>query len=443
MSSLRARVALSAALVILLFIVLASAALERAFRESARAAREERLLGQLYLLMAAAEEEGASLRLPDTLAEARFSLPGSGLYAEVTDGAGRPVWRSGSSLGLLVPFGRGLDAGQRRFEVLESADGTDYFVESFGVAWATDQTPRPFTFSVAEDLDEYDEQLTRFRASLTGWLGALALLLLASLWVTLRWGLAPLRQVAAEVESVEAGRQERIEGGYPSELEALTRNLNALLAHERAQQERLGNALGDLSHSLKTPLAVIRNSLPEAQMNEQTAATVDEQLTRIEKVIEYQLQRARSGGRARLGSAVPIGETVRRIVESLAKVYRNKSVRIVERLDPEAVFRGVEGDLMEMLGNVLDNAHKWCRTTIRVSVSRSGTGQEIAVEDDGPGVDADKAPQLLARGARADEGTPGQGIGLAVVRDICDAYGGTLSLVRSDLGGARVVLRLP
>jgi two-component system sensor histidine kinase PhoQ len=443
MRSLQVRVAVSAGLVLLLFVVLTSAALERAFRESARAAREERLLGELYLLMAAANQEEDSLRLPPTLAESRFSVPGSGLYGQVADADGKPIWRSPSVLGIEVPFDTGFRMGERRFSLRAGPGGARYFVESFGVGWATDRNPRLYTFSVAESLREFNQQLAQFRRSLAGWLGAMAVLLLAVLWVTLRWGLAPLRRVAGEVRSVESGHQERITGGYPTELQALTENLNALLAHEKAQQQRLENALGDLSHSLKTPLAVIRNSLPSTDLACEGSEEIEAQLARMEGVIEYQLRRARLTGLARLGTAVPMRATVERLLASLEKVYREKAVEVQVRGTDSATFRGLEGDLMEMLGNILDNAFKWCRSRVQVSIRAEGSGHRVEVDDDGPGIDPAKAERLLERGSRADERVPGHGIGLAVVRDICRAYRGRLLLERSELGGARVSLLLP
>jgi two-component system, OmpR family, sensor histidine kinase PhoQ len=443
MRSLQVRVAVSAGLVLLLFVLLTSAALERAFRESARAAREERLLGELYLLMAAANQEEDRLRLPPTLAESRFSVPGSGLYGQVADADGTPIWRSPSALGISVPFNTGLAMGKRRFSLRSGPGGTRYFVESFGVGWATHRSPRLYTFSVAEDLREFDQQLAQFRRSLAGWLGAMAVLLLAVLWVTLRWGLGPLRRVTGEVGAIEGGKQARITGRYPTELRALTENLNALLAHEKAQQERLQNALGDLSHSLKTPLAVIRNSLPPTDLESDGSEEIEAQLARMEGVIEYQLQRARLTGLARLGTSVPLRATVERILASLHKVYPEKTIEVVVRATDSATFCGLEGDLMEMLGNILDNAFKWCSSRVRVSVRPEDPGHRVDVEDDGPGIDPARAQRLQERGSRADERMPGHGIGLAVVRDICGAYRGRLVLGRSELGGARVSLLLP
>jgi two-component system sensor histidine kinase PhoQ len=444
MSSLRARVALAAGVVLASFVFLTSIALEQAFRDSARSAREERLLGQLYLLMAAAEsEDGGALSFPEAPPEPRLSLPGSGLYGQVTDERGQVVWRSASALGVAPPFPASLPAGERRFETARDAAGRAYFVESFGVNWATGNPPRLYTFSVAEDLSEFEAQLTRFRTSLAGWLGGMSLLLLAALGLALRWGLGPLRRVAEELRAVEAGRQECIEGDYPSELKALTDNLNALLAQERARQRRLANAMGDLAHSLKTPLAVVRGAISEPTTDRALAATLEEQVARMDKVVAHHLQRAGAGTVSRLAAPVPVRPLAEKLASALAKVHRGKEVRVTLDIAEGVAFRGVEGDLMEVLGNLLDNAWKWCRGRVRVGAGRSADGFSLAVEDDGPGMDPAEAQRLLERGMRADESVPGHGIGLATVRDIAAVYGADIAIERSGLGGALVRLRFP
>ena len=147
---------------------------------------------------------------------------------------------------------------------------------------------------MAEDLTEYRRELAGFRGSLTGWLGVMSIILLAALLLALRWGLAPLRRVANEVAACEAGAQDRLHGVYPRELRALTDNLNALLAHESARQTRLGNALADLAHSLKTPLAVLRGALGETSLQPALAARLAEQIHRMDAIVAYQLERARA-----------------------------------------------------------------------------------------------------------------------------------------------------
>jgi len=451
LSSLRARATWAAALVLLVFVALTSLALERAFEAAARSAREERLLGQLYLLMAAADSDGEGLSLPRDLAEARFSLPGSGLYAQVSDAQGEPVWRSSSALGLDIPFDTRLAPGVRRFGEASAAGGGAYLVEGYGVTWSIGPVPRGYTFSVAEDLSGYREELTGFRVHLFGWLGAMALLLLGALLFALRWGLDPLRQVAEEVSAVEAGRQQRLLGDYPAELRALTDNLNALLAHGAAREARLTNALADLAHSLKTPLAVLRAALDEGQapgpipgasQGPRQAPTLAEQVRRMDEIVAYQLERARGRPAASLSPPVPLAPAVQRILAALTKLHADRAVAVDLDIEPTLGFRGAEGDLLEVIGNLLDNAFKWSRTRVRVGARREGRLVLLWVEDDGPGIPPGQARILGERGARADSSTPGHGIGLAVVREICQAYGGDLTIAVSPLGGALVRVRV-
>ncbi len=446
MRSLSARLLLAAALVLALFILLTSLALERAFADAARSALEERMLAQLYLLMAAAEVEDGQLLMPSALAESRLSLPGSGLSARIFDAAGEPVWQSASAIGSSQPASVGLPPGERRFSepADDASDGPGFMVAAFGVSWAMGPTPRPYTFTVAEDLSALQSEVAGFRGSLWRWLGFMGLLMLAALVLALRWGLTPLRRVAAEVAQVESGRQGRIRGHYPSELRALTDNLNALLTHEYARQRRLDNALGDLAHSLKTPLAVMQGAVQESGAELRGAALIGEQLARMGDIVEYQLQRARAGaaGGGQLAPSVPLRVTTERILATLGKVYRDKSVATQLDIEAALMFRGAEADLMELLGNLLDNAFKWCRARVRISAHGAAAGLRIEVEDDGPGIDAQAAQQLLRRGARADETAPGHGIGLAVVREISSAYGGRVEIARAPLGGALVRLEL-
>ena len=443
MLSLKARITLSAGLVLAVFIALTGFALDQAFRDSAKNARQERLLGELFLLMAAAEvsEEG-HITLPQRLEEARFSLPGSGLYAVITDALDKVVWRSPSSLGVTAPFRELVLPGEKRFGELIDSGGERYFVESYGVNWLTGATPHKFTFHVIEDMQAFDEQMAQYRGSLWGWLGAMALLLLAGQVLVLRWGLQPLRKVAAEVSAIESGGKERVEGNYPEELKRLTDNLNTLIEHEHARQKRYRDALADLAHSLKTPLAVLRGA-PGSNTSDTLAGTVEEQVQRMDGIVDYQLQRAATSGQSRITAPVPVKPVAEKILASLSKVYSNKNITSQLFMDCAACFRGNEGDLVELLGNLLDNAHKWCRKTVRLSATRQGQRLQLNVEDDGPGIGEAQATLLLQRGVRADQAVPGHGIGLAVARDIVDAYQGTIRITRSELGGAAFVVDLP
>lgn len=434
--SLNARIALWGAIVLAVFILLTGVALDRAFRESASSAHEARLLGQLYLLISAAEPGKGGIVMPDSLAEPRFSLPGSGLYAALSDARGNVIWRSQSVSGLALPFSSQLQPGAKSFDARTDSTGRGYFVESMGVKWVSNGTSEAFTFSVAEDLNEFHAQIEHYRRSLAERLGLMSVLLLITQAAVLRWGLTPLRRVSSELEEIEAGEREAL-GIYPVELSRLTESLNKLLLHERARQKRYRDALSDLAHSLKTPLAVMRASLGGDALKD----TVRDEVAKMDRIVSYQLQRAATAAPSRLVAPCMIRPLVEKIANSLSKVYFDKGVNVSIPIDAGMAFRADEGDMMEMLGNLIDNAFKWCMKDVRISANREKDALVLNVEDDGPGIPQDA--KIMARGARADEAVPGHGIGLAVVKDIAGAYGGALEVDRSALGGAVFRLRLP
>lgn len=442
--SLSARIALSAAFVLAIFIALTAVALDRAFHDSARSATQTRLLGQIYLLMAAAEvNPQGHLSVPATLQEPRFGLPGSGLYAQVVDGKDDVVWRSNSTIGAQVPFSGRFPVGVQNFAEMHDSSDRPYYVLSYGISWSTNEGEYPFTFAVAEDLTAFYKQIKRYRRSLWGWLGTMAVLLLIVQALVFRWGLAPLRRVSQELAAIDTGTQDRLQGEYPRELKRLTDNVNHLLAHERAQQQRYRNGLADLAHSLKTPLAVLRGALDGKQTKTELASALAREITRMDNIVEYQLQKAATAGRATLATPIAIKPIVLKLIESLDKVHHQKTVEVIVRVDDDIRLRGDEGDLMEILGNLLDNAYKWCLKMVRVHASKEQAKLTIKVEDDGPGINPNEITQIMQRGTRADEAMPGHGIGLAVVCDMVQAYNGSIAIGTSKLGGTEICLTLP
>jgi two-component system sensor histidine kinase PhoQ len=444
--SLHARLLAAALVVLTAFLGLTGAALDSGFRRSAEAAARDRLQAEIYLLLGSADADpDLGLTLPDILPDARLGSPGSGLYAEVVDGEGRVVWRSWSTLGVEIPFPAPPPAGHPEFQWILAADDLSLLTLSLGVIWevAPGRDER-YTFRVAETRATMETEVSRFRQSLWGWLAAAALALLAVQGVVLRWGLAPLRRVTQEVQAIEAGQQTALPGPYPRELRPLTDRLNGLLAHSRSQLERYRHALADLAHSLKTPLAVLRGAAAGDASLEDLRGGVREQVDRMVAVVDYQLHRAAASGRTPLTASVPLAATTRRVIASLVKVYADRGLRFEVEVADELRFAGDEADLMEVLGNLADNAAKWARSRVRVTASASPSGETVlTVEDDGPGIPEAQMARVLERGVRGDPGPPGQGIGLAVVRDIVEAYGGSLRLANREGGGLRVEVRVP
>ncbi len=430
--SLNHRIILSATLVLVIFITLTALALERAFSDSTESALHDKMTTQLFALMAAAEVGTDGLIMPTDELDALLGLPSSGVYAFITSSDGRILWRSSSVLGARPPQPFALERGGKQASKSLSG-GAHYYTLAHGVNWAPDADSLALTFSLSTDLASLESQIHRYRATLWGWLLAMAVLLLVSQALILRWGLLPLRRVGHELSLIETGKQENVEEEYPREIKRLTDNINILLEHEREHKARYRNALGDLAHSLKTPLAVLQTSL--AGRDEKTVATFQEQIRRMNTIVDYQLQRAATAGSPGIGKQVEVETVVSRITDSLLKVYGDRQYRLEVNVEASLMFKGDEGDLMEILGNLLDNSFKWSRQRIRVSAEHRGKRLAIRIEDDGPGMKPDQVKQVLQRGVRADETVPGHGIGLSIVSNIVKAYRGTLDIRTSELGG--------
>lgn len=448
MHSLSARLLVVVSVLLIVFFGLTIVILEVGFERSAEEAVEDRLEARVIMLLSAAETRDGVLTEPDILPEARFATPGSGVLGQIVAGDDL-VWRSQSSVGIVVPDQALTAVGERRFTRVRASDGEDVFALSMAVSF--DELPdadAPFTFTVSERTAPYEAQVGRFRRQLLTYFAALALLLVAAQAFTLRWVLSPLRKVADEIRGIEQGEQHSLSKGYPTELAGLTRNTNRLLDAERKRRARYRNTLGNLAHSLKTPLAVLRNAL-SARPGTRDDALMQQQIDRMNDIVGYQLQRAGASGGLTLGQdKIDLVTLATEITGALQKVYVDKGVRCERQLPAELRVLGDRGDAMEMMGNVLDNAFKWCEGRVRVALSPVASaaggpdGFEFAVDDDGPGIAPEHRETVLSRGARMDETVSGQGIGLAVVRELVEVSGGDLSMDTSDLGGLRVTIRI-
>ena len=448
-ASLQGRLLLAAILILVAFLGLTGYALDRAFRTSAEVAVRDRLQGQLYGLLAAADLDlNGKLVVPDNLPELRFSQPGSGLYGRVHGMDGLSIWDSRSLLGVDLPVAGKLTAGESEFGRISGGSGMRFYALRFAVSWeGTDGESQDYVFAVAEGLENYLGQVSAFRGSLSLWLGAAALLLLVVQGLILRWGLAPLRKVADEVRELETGRRQQLQGSYPGELVGLTSNINTLIRNQRRHLDRYRNTLDDLAHSLKTPLAVLRSIVQSQGPSADAMTDAAEQVARMTRIVDYQLSRAAASDPITLASHVAVAPAMARVIDSLQKIYAEKGVSVAANIVDTARFYGEEGDLFEILGNLLDNAFKLCSNAITVSVSSiAGShrpGIEICIADDGPGIPRQMTEKILERGVRADSTTDGQGIGLAVVADIVRSYDGKLNFEKSAQGGAKVCVSFP
>ena len=314
----------------------------------------------------------------------------------------------------------------------------------YGVAWELpDQSTLPFTVTVLAAADLVQQRASAFRGGLWRSLGAAGLILalaqFAFLWLALR----PLRRIAADVAAIESGERERLGERYPSELEPLTRNLDRLLTTEKANQERYRSALDSLAHSLKTPLAVIRAGLPKSEGPE--VAAMQEAVDDMQHLIASRLQRAAASARRTHAAPVAVLPMAERLLNSLRKVYSHKLRTADASMDPGVRFYGEQRDLMELLGNLLDNACKYGDGAIRLAAGEEAGGLWIRVENDGSPIPHDRADRLVQRGERGDERerVEGHGLGLTIVSEIVNTYGGALLIGESELGGAAITIRIP
>jgi signal transduction histidine kinase len=280
-----------------------------------------------------------------------------------------------------------------------------------------------------------------------GLLAATVAVFLVALGVLqIRKGLSPFDQLRARLAVMREGKDHRLEGRYPSEVQPLVNDLNTLLDHRERTIKRAQAKAGDLAHGLKTPLTVLAQEAERAKEagHPELAATISNQVERMRKQVDYHLAQARAAASgASPGVRCSVSESAEGLVRTLAHLYAERGIAVESLVPPEHVVQAEREDLDEMLGNLLDNACKWAKARVTIRSSEGGPNISITVDDDGPGLDPEKRELVLQRGVRADEAAPGSGLGLAIVRDLAELHGGSITLDTSPMGGVRACLRLP
>lgn len=449
MNSLRRRILFATFGSIILFLLLAGIALDKAFQRVVRSSIHDQLQSMTFTLLAAAElDQQGEFHIPQQLPQIDITTPGSGLMAMIIDNNRQVVWRSSSTLGEVLPDITPLSPGASLFRAQQDERHAP-FIFSFGSVWGNEFTEDKFlTFTFVQSKDSYLRQISSYRETLIQWLGGGALIFFILHGLVILRELRPLSRVVREIDEIESGQSEQISAGYPDELTHLTRRINDFIKHERTQLQHFRQGLDDLAHSLKTPLAVIRG-IESNTHGEEDAKQLRQQVDRMTEIIDYQLKRASSAGMQTLGqSSVAVQPIIASTGNSLQKVYADKAIAFNFTCDSEVFFRGDKNDLYEMIGNLADNAFKWANTQVTIGCTLVRTKGKadtllICVEDDGPGISDEMRNSIVKRGVRADEQTPGQGIGLAVIHSILATSDGSLSINRSALGGVQAQLELP
>ncbi|MGI2067442.1 ATP-binding protein [Shewanella sp. MF08487] len=435
LNSLKTRLVTSALLFILVLLPLIGIALNDAFTEQVKSATKNELSAYVYSILAVTEVDNQRISIPELVLENRFNLIQSGLYAIATteDASGTQaiVWHSQSFMGITPPPHFTIPAtGQSAFEQITLAD-KPHLVYSFSVSFASQDQNVPVTIHIIKDELAFQQQIDQFNQQLWTWLLILMLVMLVFQLSWLWWTLRPLARFTQELHYVEQGKSMQLSCQYPTELQAVARQLNILLNTEQTQRSRYRNALADLAHSLKTPLAVIKS---QADLSEASS----EQVSLISRIIGHQLKRAQTAAAASWHLGISTNEVAAKLLRTLAKIYREPQINLSSEVAAPAVFKGDEADLTEILGNLLDNACKAAKSTVKLTITGDAYQLLICIEDDGPGITEALKNQIFERGIRADSYLQGNGIGLAIVRDLVDSYNGRITVSRSEaLGGAK------
>lgn len=440
--SLQKRILLNTSIVLVFFIAAMSFILLNTYQAGIRQATYERLFAQFYSLLSVADQlEPGELYLPEEIpSDKRFNQYGSGISALVYDETESLIWQSQSAtyaieqgkipLPLTLPGEATLDSislGEDRF-----------FQFHFIAEWESESGEISlYHFVILENKRPFNQVIDAYRNTLWMWLAGLAASLILILFVVLRWTLKPIRQAVKELRKVEQGALDKLSDRYPQEIRLLTYNINRFISNERHQSKRYKETLGNLAHSLKTPLAVMQAALQNEADKKDLERVCGEQLLRMNQIVGYQLQRATSGPQVMMKS-ISLKPAMTKLVKGLEKVYSHKAIEISIDIPESVQVLLNEGDLYEICGNLLDNACKWAKQQVKVSASQNGLKTSICIEDDGPGIAENVRLSVLSRGKRLDESVDGQGIGMSVVKEIVDAYRGDIDIDVSDLGGALI-----
>jgi len=445
--SLTNRLLTTATLALIIALSLIGVVMDRAFKEKTLSLVEERLEGYVFALISVTSTtEDNQLIVEENLPIPKLEQPLSGIYAQIV--SEDLEWKSVSMLGVDLPKPDNIKSGDTQFQAPLKYNETDYFRMTRALIFDTETGEIPFIISVTEDAENYFRELAEFEGTLWMWLLFTSVILLGVQGLIMNWSLRPLKRLTENLADLEQGKIDKVNDDYPPELAGLTTNLNKLLVNERGNLDRQRKTLADLAHSLKTPLAIIHSELEnDAEVNKEL---LNEQITNMNEIVEYQLKRAAVAGHRTFTVGIPVIDKLEQIIRTLNKVNRNKNIETHVQIAPGAEFFGEHGDLMELLGNLLENAYKWCDKHISITIktltleNRKRTGLIIEIADDGPGINKNKRKKLLGRGVRGDEKVKGHGIGLSIVNDIVESYQGQIEIKFHELlKGAHFIITLP
>ena len=450
--SLAFRLFAGAATVAVLLLLVGALALTTLYRQSVLRTLDDRLTGTVSALLSAADtDENGAVELARRPSDPAFGRVFSGRYWQIigVDETGNDdvlmVSRSLWDETLYLPQATidAVMAAPQTVQVL-SGKGPESEPLRFVVQGVLLPGRTSLIIAVAgEDRRPADADVLNFGITSGSMFLLFAAVISAGVYFQVKIGLAPVLRMRDEVVDIREGRVEHVEGEFPTELQPLADELNAMLDHSRELVERSRTHVGNLAHALKTPLAVLTNEARED--DSALSKLVARQSEIMAKQVDHHLRRARAAAHAKaVGARTEIEPLVEDLARTLMRINQRQGINIETETEAGLFFRGERQDLEEMIGNLMDNACKWSGGEVRVTTARSAEKTlRILIEDDGPGLDEAGCTKALGRGVRLDEQAPGTGLGLAIVSDLAKAYEGNIDLSRSPMGGLMVALSLP
>lgn len=397
----------------------------------------------LETLVARALETGALDFEGVQAADPRFNRSTSGWYWQISTVDGDLINLSNSLVASQIPqFLEPFDKQNTRTGILDDDFGTQLRIIERKVTILDTQ----YIFAVTGNIDDIKNLTGQFRKQTFIVLAAVGIMLAIMSAIVARVALRPVGKLAAAIEKVRSGETQNVEGTYPRELTPLADELNELLRSNIQIVARAKSQVGNLAHGLKTPLAVLRNEV--AGKNNELARVVHVEVEKMNGQVKTYLDRAQMSARSSVvGSRSDVNVVVPRLVRVMQKLHKERECSLTMDEDSPLFFRGEKSDLEEMVGNLLDNACKWANKKVLIKIGQgsevNGTTLVIDIEDDGDGLSEAEAEAVMRRGVRLDEKTAGSGLGLDIVKELVDVYGGKLELGVSGIGGLRVCLTLP
>ncbi len=433
--SLQKRFFFNTALVAIIVMSISTLLIDLSYRHELEKSAKDKLKLHIFNLLSVAEYKDGKLELPVILANPSFNTEQSDLWALVLNNKKQVLWQSLSINDTPNSIPTSNNVGEWTFSQ-SLIQNTEYLTASYAITWENKNT---YHLLVGQNTQVIINTVQEFRTLLfSGFLSITIFLLAIQLWA-LQLTFKPIKKLEAEISNLEKGQQGSLLGNYPLELSGVSKNLNALIKKEHKQKEKYRGSMADLAHSLKTPIAIIKSELSKQPNN----ATLNNALMRMNDTIEYQLKRAVISGHNLLSKGTHIEKTMEQVLTALHKIHQDKNLDVDIKIDENLIFLGDENDLMEILGNLLDNAFKYAKQNIHICAQQSEHTLKVYIEDDGPGIPAEMIKDIFNRGKRLDESNSGQGIGLAVVKNIVEDYQGQVETIDSKLGGAKFIITLP